>query len=105
VEPPKFFVDLMIDAAGGIGVKHGRPTAVSLRRDQNIVLPDETKLVLGLQELALDRFILDRQYFKVGLQLFDFLFFVLHLVSVPCHLIDRVFQLGLEGIPFIGNLV
>jgi hypothetical protein len=27
------------------------------------VLPDETKLVLSLQELALDRFILDRQYF------------------------------------------
>jgi len=53
----------MIVAAGGIGVKHGRPTAVSLRRDQNVVLPDETKLILSLQELVLDRFIVDRQYF------------------------------------------
>ena len=63
MEPPKFFVYLMIIAAGGIGIKNSHSTAVSLRRDQNVVLPDETKLVLSLQELALDRFILDRQYF------------------------------------------
>ena len=104
VQSPQLFID-MLAARLLVRVDHWLPAVVGLGRDQDVVLLDETQLVLHLLQLLLQGIVLKGQKLKIGFYLFYFFWLVLHFVAVPGHFVDWIFQFSLKSVSFIGYLV